>query len=209
MLEVARKDPDHLDARLVERLYAVNARAIELTEALLLLSRAEQRAFGLAPVDLSLVAEEASEALVPLAAEHGVIVETSGDVSATTGSHALLLQMTTNLVQNAIVHNLPHDGRVWVTTGVTSGRAMLVVENTGEPLSPELVSTLVEPFQRGSERARAGHAGVGLGLAIVDSVVRAHEGTLTLRARAGGGLRVAVELPARYQSSRAARSRAR
>ena len=59
---------------------------------------------------------------------------------------------------------------------------MLTVENTGERLAPQLVSTLVEPFQRGTERIRTDHAGVGLGLAIVKSITQAHDGTLTLDA---------------------------
>jgi two-component system sensor histidine kinase VanS len=73
---------------------------------------------------------------------------------------------------------------------------VLTVENTGEQLSPPLVSTLVEPFRRGTERIRTGHAGVGLGLAIVKSITQAHDGTLTLTPRATGGLCVTVELPA-------------
>ncbi len=73
---------------------------------------------------------------------------------------------------------------------------MLTVENTGATLTPQVVSTLVEPFLRGTERIRTEHAGVGLGLAIVKSITRAHEGTLTLTPRAGGGLRVTVQLPA-------------
>ena len=60
---------------------------------------------------------------------------------------------------------------------------MLTVENTGEKLTPQLVSTLVEPFQRGTERIRTDHAGVGLGLAIVKSITQAHDGTLTLTPR--------------------------
>jgi len=71
-----------------------------------------------------------------------------------------------------------------------------VVENTGEKLSPLGVSTLAEPFQRGSERIRTDdHAGVGLGLAIVRSIAQAHGGTLDLAARTDGGLRVTVRLP--------------
>jgi two-component system sensor histidine kinase VanS len=73
---------------------------------------------------------------------------------------------------------------------------VLTVENTGEPLSPQLVSTLSEPFQRGSTRIRADHAGVGLGLAIVKSIAKAHDGTLTLAPRVDGGLSATVELPA-------------
>jgi two-component system sensor histidine kinase VanS len=73
---------------------------------------------------------------------------------------------------------------------------VLTVENTGQRLTPELAATLVEPFQRGSERIRTDHAGVGLGLAIVKSITLAHDGTLTLTPRAAGGLRVMVQLPA-------------
>jgi two-component system sensor histidine kinase VanS len=126
----------------------------------------------------------------------GVTIETSGGVTPAIGSHALLLQMTTNLVHNAIVHNLPEGGTVWVTTGVHPGGVMLTVENTGDHLAPQLVSTLGEPFQRGTKRIRSEHAGVGLGLAIVKSIIQAHDGALTLTPRAGGGLGVTVELPA-------------
>jgi two-component system sensor histidine kinase VanS len=107
----------------------------------------------------------------------------------------LLLQVTTNLVHNAIVHNLPDQGTVWVRTSPHPNGAVLTVENTGDKLTPGLVSTLVEPFQRGINRVRADHAGVGLGLAIVKSITEAHDGTLTLSARPEGGLCVTVQLP--------------
>ena len=196
LLDVARNDPNRDTGELVDRLHAVNTRAIDLTEALLLLSRADQRSFTREHVDLSLMAEEATETLLPLAEKHGVIIETSGDITPTTGSHALLLQLTTNLMHNAIVHNLPEQGTVWVTTSVHPEGVMLTVENTGEKLTQELVSTLAEPFQRGTERIRTDHAGVGLGLAIVKSITQAHDGTLTLTPRPAGGLRVTVQLPA-------------
>jgi two-component system sensor histidine kinase VanS len=196
LLDVARKDPNRDNGELVDRLHAVNARAIDLTEALLLLSRADQRSFTREHVDLSLIAEEATETLLPLAEERGLTIETSGDMTPTVGSHPLLLQMTTNLVHNAIVHNLPEAGTVWVTIGVHSKRAVLTVENTGKKLTSQLVGTLVEPFQRGTQRIRTHHAGVGLGLAIVESIARAHGGTLTLTPRAAGGLSVTVQLPA-------------
>jgi two-component system sensor histidine kinase VanS len=196
LLDVARNDPTRNPGELVDRLRVVNARAIDLTEALLVLSRADQRSFAREHVDLSLIAEEATETLLPLAEERGLTIETSGDVTPTIGSHALLLQMTTNLVHNAIVHNLPEQGSVWVTTSVQPKSVVLTVENTGEKLTPQLVSTLDEPFQRGSKRIRTDHAGVGLGLALVKSIAQAHDGTLTLTPRAAGGLCVTVQLPA-------------
>jgi len=196
LLDVARNDPNRNTGELFDRLHAVNARAIELTEALLLLSRADQRSFTREQVDLSLIAEEATETLIPLAEKRGLTIETSGDMTPTIGSHALLLQMTTNLVHNAIVHNLPEQGAVWVTTRVQPKTVMLTVENAGDKLIPQLVSTLTEPFQRGTKRIRTDHAGVGLGLAIVKSITQAHDGTLTLTPRPAGGLRVTVQLPA-------------
>ncbi len=110
LLEVARNDRDHDNGELVDRLHAVNARAIDLTEALLLLSRADQRSFVREHVDLSLIAEEASETLLPFAEQRGATIETSGDAAPTVGSPALLQQMATNLVHNAIVHNLSAAG---------------------------------------------------------------------------------------------------
>jgi len=195
LLDVARNDPTRDTGELVDRLHAVNTRAIDLTEALLRLNRADQRAFTREHVDLSLIAEEATETLLPLAEKRGLTIETSGDMAPTIGSHALLLQMTTNLVHNAIVHNVAEQGTVWVTTRVQPESAMLTVENTGEKLTPELVSTLAEPFLRGTRRIRTDHAGVGLGLAIVKSIAEAHDGTLTLTPRPAGGLCVTVQLP--------------
>ena len=195
LLEVARNDLNRENSELVDRLYVVNTRAIALTEALLVLSRADQRSFTPEHVDLSLVAEEATETLLPLAEKHGVTIKTSGEMTPTIGSEALLLQLTTNLVQNAIVHNRPSHGAVWVTTSVHARQVALTVENTGGELAPELVPTLVEPFLRGTERIHTDQAGVGLGLAIVKSITEAHDGTLTLTPRPAGGLFVTVKLP--------------
>ncbi|MCC3765859.1 HAMP domain-containing histidine kinase [Glycomyces sp. TRM65418] len=196
LLEVARTDPARANGELVEQLYAVNTRAIDLTEALLLLTRAEQRTFTREAVDLSLIAEEAAETLLPLAERRGVTLRTSGDVAPTVGSYALLLQMATNLMHNAIVHNRPEGGTVRVDTAAGPESVALTVENTGEQLKPQLVATLTEPFQRGTRRIRAEHAGVGLGLAIVKSIVQAHDGTLSVVPGDEGGLRVTVRLPA-------------
>ncbi|WIE62557.1 HAMP domain-containing sensor histidine kinase [Curtobacterium sp. MCLR17_032] len=203
MLEVARDDPEHDQAALVRRLLVVNERAVDLTEALLLLSRAGQRPAALVPVDLSLAAEEATETLLPLAEAGGIRLDVGGAPVVVPGVPALLLQLVVNLVHNAVVHN-DHDPRsedrfVRVSTSevveAAGAHACLVVENTGPQLSPELVAVLTEPFQRGVTRIHQDAAGVGLGLAIVEAVVRAHEGVLHLRPRAGGGLVVTVTLP--------------
>lgn len=199
LLDVARNDPNNANGELVNRLHEVNSRAIDLTEALLLLSRADQSSFTQEHVDLSLIAEEAVETLLPLAEKRGVTIETSGDTTSTIGSHALLLQLATNLVHNAIVHNLPEQGTVSLTTSIQAERVNLTVENTGEKLTPQLLAMLAEPFQRGTERIHTDQAGVGLGLAIVKRITQAHDGTLSLTARTAGGLCVTVQLPAAHR----------
>ncbi|WP_105970819.1 sensor histidine kinase [Streptomyces geranii] len=193
LLDVARKDPTRDRDELIERLYAVNARAIDLTEALLLLGRGD---FTHERVDLSLLAEEAAETLLPLAEQRRITLDVTGGAAGTSGSAELLLRMVTNLVQNAVVHNLPDGGTVTVHTEAYGATSVLRVENTGRPLAPDLVPTLTEPFRRGTDRVRTDeHAGAGLGLAIVHSVVRAHDGTLDLAPRPTGGLVVTVRLP--------------
>jgi two-component system sensor histidine kinase VanS len=196
LLDVARNDATHRPGELVERLRAVNERAIDLTEALLLLSRGDRGNFTREPVDLSLLAEEAAETLLPLAEQRRISLDVTGGKAQTSGSAELLSRMVTNLVQNAIVHNLPADGTVSVHTGAYGETAVLQVRNTGHRLAPELVPTLTEPFQRGTERVRTDeHAGAGLGLAIVHSIVRAHDGTFDLVPDPAGGLLVTVRLP--------------
>jgi two-component system, OmpR family, sensor histidine kinase VanS len=196
LLDVARNDPTRDQGGLIERLHTVNTRAIDLTEALLLLSRGDRGIFTREPVDLSLIAEEATETLLPLAEKRQITLNVTGETTQTVGSATLILRMVTNLVQNAIVHNLPAGGTVTVHTEPQHYASVLRVENTGHPLPPQLVPTLTEPFQRGAQRTRTNeHAGVGLGLAIVHSIVRAHDGTLDLTPRPTGGLLVTIRLP--------------
>ncbi|MDX3671274.1 sensor histidine kinase [Streptomyces europaeiscabiei] len=196
LLDVARKDPTGDRGELVERLHAVTTRAIDLTEALLLLSRGDRGNFTREIVDLSLIAEEAAETLLPLAEQRRITLDVTGGAARTTGSAELLLRMATNLVQNAVVHNVPTGGTVTVHTEAHGDTSVVRVENTGRRLPPELVPTLTEPFRRGTERVRTDeHAGVGLGLAIVHSIVRAHDGTLDLVLRPAGGLLVTIRLP--------------
>ncbi|MFI8828856.1 sensor histidine kinase [Streptomyces sp. NPDC053431] len=196
LLDVARRDPTRDRNELLGRLRAVNVRAIDLTEALLLLSRSDRGNFDRETVDLGLVAEEAAENLLPFAERRGITLDVTGGAARTSGSAELLLRMVTNLVQNAVVHNLPAGGGVTVHTEDRGTACVLRVENTGQPVPSALVPTLTEPFRRGTDRVRTEeHAGVGLGLALVHSIVRAHDGTLDLVPRPAGGLVVTVRLP--------------
>ncbi|MGN8026259.1 sensor histidine kinase [Microbacterium sp. 22242] len=195
LLDVAEADPDPDVPQLLTRLRAANTRAIDLTEALLLLARLDARPPQRSPVDLSLAAEGAVELLHDVAAVHDVRLEAEGDPVVIAGDAALLDQLALNLVQNALVHNLPSGGEATVRTTSRDGRGVLIVENSGAVLDPAAVATLGEPFQRGARTREGAHSGSGLGLAIAGSIVAALDGSLTLTARRGGGLRVEASFP--------------
>ncbi|WP_065965166.1 HAMP domain-containing sensor histidine kinase [Curtobacterium sp. UCD-KPL2560] len=220
LLEVAVREPGNDPAAVLDRLRVVNERAIDLTESLLVLARAGRRVPDPEPVDLSLLVEDAVETLLPLAEARGVALDADEDADAdadddrdtdtaahvhtdaawTTGSPALLLQLVTNLVQNAVVHNVGPGGWVRIRTGGSSadggaGTVVLLVENTGPRVPRAVLPTLTEPFQRAASRRRDEDTGAGLGLAIVAAIVAAHGGALTVDARDGGGLSVRVALP--------------
>ena len=198
LLEVAEAETSPDLPALLARLHGANDRAIALTEALLLLARVEARPPAPVPTDLSLAAEEAEELLHGLADARGVRIDVDADPVIVAGDQTLLSQLATNLLQNAIVHNVPEGGTVWIRAVADTDGGRLVVENTGRPIDPALVATLTEPFQRGAQRARGdgdGDTGSGLGLAIAASIVEALHGTLRLHARTGGGLRVEASFP--------------
>ena len=198
LLDVARTDPTATPDELLERLRVVNARAIDLTEALLLLSRADQRSFTRERVDLSLLAEEAAETLLPLAEQRGITLETSGDV--TPGRRVTRAPAADDHEPRA-QRDRPQPARrrhrVGQHRGPAAASVALTVENTGETLAPAagLDAHRAVPA-RHRTHPHGDHAGVGLGLAIVKSITRAHDGTLTLTPRAAGGLCIAVALPA-------------
>ncbi len=110
------------------------------------------------------------------------------------GTETLLARMVDNVLDNAIVHN-QHGGWLRIQTAVEGPHARIVVGNGGPVLPEEDVEQLARPFRRlGAERTGS-HEGSGLGLSIVSSIAEAHGGTLELRARSDGGLRVVIALP--------------
>jgi signal transduction histidine kinase len=125
----------------------------------------------------------------------GLVVEQRPSSDAwVAGSKTLLARMVENVIDNSIGHNQP-GGWVRVTTAVEDNRTQLVVENGGPVLDPDQVEQLIRPFQRIGAARTGSDNGAGLGLAIVASIVEAHDGTLDLEALLDGGLRVSISLP--------------
>ena len=100
-----------------------------------------------------------------------------------------------NLVDNAVKHNLPN-GTVAVKTETRDARALLTVENTGPAVEPADLDRLFQPFQRLHAKRTGTPNGSGLGLSIVYAIATAHDASITLRSRTGGGLRIEISFPA-------------
>ncbi|MFD3419070.1 sensor histidine kinase [Streptomyces decoyicus] len=197
LLEVQLADPEASPElqQLGKTLLATNERSEQLVEGLLLLARSENKVVDKRPVDLSEVAAQAVEQSRAEAQGKGVEFRGVRGQVFVQGNGVLLERIALNLVQNAVRYNVPEDGWVEVSTEPQPGCAVLVVANTGPVVPAYEVENLFEPFRRLRTERTGSDKGVGLGLSIVRSVVRAHDGTITAQPREGGGLVMRVVLP--------------
>ena len=187
------RTPAQLEAMAVEVRHAAD-RAEALIEALLTLARSDRGRGPAEPLDVAVLAEDALDAAAPAIRARPVTVEATLLPGPTLGDPVLVERLVTNLVDNAVRHNVP-DGWIQVATGTRWGMAFIEVANGGEPIPEEVVPSLFEPFRRLSERTGPPD-GTGLGLSIVRSVALAHHGQVIARGRPAGGLEVSVLLPA-------------
>jgi signal transduction histidine kinase len=195
LLEVAVTDPDASDdLKTVGRtLLANNARHERLIEGLLLLARSERELTTRTPVDLSEVVTTVLKTQAADAGQPAVITELTR--ARAVGDPVLLEHLMSNLVTNAIRHNVASDGTVVIRTGILDDWATCQIENTGPVVPAYEVQNLFEPFRRLNTDRIESAKGAGLGLSIVRSVVAAHGGTVHASPREGGGLIVTVCLP--------------
>ncbi|MFE9427280.1 sensor histidine kinase [Kitasatospora sp. NPDC006697] len=198
LLEVQLSDPGTSQdlQQLGRTLLATNERSEQLVEGLLLLARSDNELVDRKPVELSEVALQAVEQVRPEAANREVEIRSELHPVSVSGNGVLLERIALNLLQNAVRYNVP-DGWVEISTTPSAGGAgELVVSNTGPVVPGYELEHIFEPFRRlkGSERVRS-DKGVGLGLSIVRSVVRAHGGAIEAVARPGGGLTMRVRIP--------------
>jgi len=196
MLSVALDRPEDTDfVELARRLRTVNQHSIDTVEALLDLADAEQPAAHLDPVDLAELAREQIDVVRAEADAKRIAISHHLDPAPARGSPVLLSRVLANLLQNAVRHNVVA-GRVVVRTGRRNGAAHVRIENTGPTVPDDLVGTLTEPFVRHRGRAAdMSEGGLGLGLAIVASIARAHGARMELEPRIGGGLAASFSLP--------------
>jgi signal transduction histidine kinase len=186
------RTPAQLETMAVEVRHAAD-RAEALIEALLTLARSDRGTEPREPLDVAVLAEDALDAAAPAIRAHPVTVQAVLEPAPAVGDPVLVERLVTNLIDNAVRHNVP-DGWVQVATGTRAGMAFIDIANGGPLIPPELVPSLFEPFRRLSDRAGSGD-GMGLGLSIVQSVALAHRGHATARPRPAGGLEITVSLP--------------
>ena len=198
MIDVTLADPDASADQLrslAERLRETNQANVETVDALLDLAEAQSGDIYREEVDLAEVVSMVLAQLAPEASDRKVALpEGPGDVAVLEGDPVLLRQAVSNLLRNAVRHNVPGGG---VELGLVhaGGRIRLRLSNDGSPIPADRLESLREPFVRGAGRGRTRGDGHGLGLAIVSAVAAAHGGALELSANPSGGLTAVLDLP--------------
>ncbi|MFE0098779.1 sensor histidine kinase [Streptomyces sp. NPDC059009] len=196
---LARPTPERVD-RVRRHLIAVAQESEQLIEGLLLLSVTDRGLTRREQVCLAELVHTAVTGLAPRAEEAEVKVHTDaehgtgtdeGDAGTVDGDPVLLGHLITNLLGNALRHNV-RGGTVDVRV---RGR-VLCVSNTGQRVPAQVVPELFEPFRRLEDRRQVPGEGAGLGLSIVASIAHAHGAAIEATANPGGGLTVSVSFPA-------------
>ncbi len=197
LIEVTRADPASTTATwqdVSRDLLAFNAEQERLIEALLTLASSEAGLGQRESLDLAAIASAALAVPRPGISSLGLDVRTTIEPAILDGDPLLVQQLITNLIDNAVRHNVP-GGDVQVATGTSGGRAVVSVTNSGQAIPPAEVDRLLQPFQRlGPRRARR-DGGHGLGLSIVRAIATAHGAAITLQPQPGGGLAIDVTFP--------------
>jgi signal transduction histidine kinase len=197
LIDVTAARPAASPAQLKPVLAAIGTavdKSEELIEALLTLARSDGGPGSVELVDLPTAVEDAIDSIGPAAAARQIQIGTALHDAQVTGDRVLLERLVSNLIDNAVKHNVT-GGWVLASTRTEEGIAEVTVANGGENIPPGQVTGLFEPFRRLAGRTGA-RPGAGLGLSIVASVANAHGGHAQARARPDGGLDVRITLPA-------------
>jgi signal transduction histidine kinase len=166
----------------------------QLIDALLALAQGQRGLDRRAPVDLASVTTEAVRVRQADASRDHVDLEAALEPAWLLGDRRLIARLVSNLVHNAIRHNVPN-GHVHVRVHADAGRASLTITNTGPVVPADQIGRLLQPFQ-GLAPDRLGHPdGFGLGLSIVAAIAAAHDAALDIQPGEHGGLHVEVRFP--------------
>jgi signal transduction histidine kinase len=199
-LELARRDgrtrEELVDA--VEHAYAETERIADLTEALLLLARADDPSSASTRRDRVVVADVVSRAIevvATAASARAVTIETDcADGLTVRGDAALLRRAVENVLENAVRH-APNGSEVSVEASMVGEKVRIEVADQGAGFPEEFLPHAFERFRRADDARARTDGGHGLGLAIVLAIMRAHGGVARAENRPGGGAVVTLALP--------------
>jgi signal transduction histidine kinase len=204
LLEMAVSDP----GATVSSLRAACRDALEegeqqeqLIDALLALAQGERGLDVQEPVNLAALAREVQRVYEPEALIEGIVLQVEAQAAEVIGDRRLLGRLVSNLVENAIRHNVP-DGRASLDVHQHPAGARLTVSNTGPVVPAAEIPRLLQPFQRIAPDRITHHEGFGLGLSIIAAVATAHDASLEIRPRGAGGLHVELRFPPARGSTR-------
>lgn len=181
---------------LSEKIYAEARRLMALIEDIIALSKLDE---GKVPsqgerVDLHALAEETAAILMPLAAQREVTLTVRGETAVVVGSRPVLLEMVSNLMDNAIKYNRT-GGQVTVTAAMEAGEAVLTVQDTGVGIAPEHQERVFERFYRVDKSHSRETGGTGLGLSIVKHGALTQHATVALESVEGEGTTIRLHFP--------------
>ena len=178
-----------------QELLASNAEQEHLIEALLTLASSEAGLGQREPVDLAALASACLAVARPGISRLGLQVRADLRPAVLDGDPLLIQRLVSNLIDNAVRHNVP-GGHIQVATGTSRPRRLVGDQlraghpgRRGRPAVPALPATRHPPRPR-----RGGH---GLGLSIVRAIATAHGAAITAQPLPGGGLAIAVSFPRR------------
>src|SRR5579863_5707675 len=199
LLQVALADPNASAETLravCEELLANGRDQERLIEALLTLASSERGLERLERTDLGAIAAHVLDQPRPEIEQYHLTLDAQLEAAITEGDAALIERLISNLVDNAVRHNVD-GGHVELSTRQQGDRALLVVENSGQMIASEEIETMFEPFRRlGPARTGAGSGQHGLGLSIVRAIAEAHHAEVDAHPRPGGGLTIRIAFPA-------------
>lgn len=179
----------------LDRIENESLRMSQIVEDLLILAHLDaERPLDRAPVDMAELVSDAVRSTRATAPARQIDLDVRA-VPVVTGDAGRLRRVVTNLVVNAIRHT-PEETTVWVVVDHEGSDAIVTVRDDGPGMAPADAARAFERFHRADDsRTRADGGGSGLGLSIVDEIVRAHGGTVDLETAPGAGATFAVRLP--------------
>jgi two-component system OmpR family sensor kinase len=172
---------------LISRIEKESMRMGYLVEDLLMLARMDQsRELVMADVDLSHLVQEAVSSASAAGPDHPITSDIAGDIH-TQGDADKIYQVITNLLANARAHT-PVGTAIHVATYSTKDGSYVTVADKGPGLTAQDQMHIFERFYRvDTSRQRSSNDGSGLGLSIVDEVMKAHGGTVSVASEPGNG----------------------